>query len=110
MYIFLSGIILAVYLYASYYFFKVTFNLMSTITGDFILQVLPGWVLIAIVNSIFIKIYPTFLYGTPLLYLMLYTSVVICLISIMLLVFKKINTEKYVVLVEKIKRNRNIQP
>lgn len=82
---------------------------MSKLTMDFILQILPGWILIIIINSIIITIYPTFLYGTSLLYVALYTSVTICLICIILLIIKKIKLETYESLIEKIKGNRNIQ-
>ena len=109
MFVIISGIILLVYLYTLCYFFEISFRFTSKITADFILQILPIWLLILIVNSLVIYIYPTYLYGFLLFDLIYYTSLGICLLSIVLLTIKIFNKEVYDTLIIKIKSNRNIR-
>lgn len=104
-YVIISAIILLTYLYVCLFLLKISKSFTSKRTKDYVLQDLPGWVLILIINSLVKYIYPAFLTGSLVLNLVFYTSLIICSFSVILLIVKFFDKKLYDGLVNKIQRN-----
>jgi len=83
---------------------------MKRKSSDFIVQILPGWMLIMISSSGVLLLTPDYLTYRKILKLIMFTSVGVCFISLLLLiVVKNLSLSKYNALILKLKENRGIK-
>ncbi|KOS60100.1 hypothetical protein AN161_25215 [Lysinibacillus sp. FJAT-14222] len=108
--ILLSVLLVIVYVRFMYYLFGVLTKFMKRKSSDFIVQILPGWILLMISSSIVIMLTPDYLTYQKIFRLMMFISIGVCIISIFLLiVVKKISLNKYNTIILKLKANRGIK-
>ena len=103
-----SALLLYCYLWVCYYCFHVVLKYMSSITSDFFIQILPGWLIISLFSVIALNIYPEFLHGKSFLSFMFYVACIISIFLFVLLLIKPFNKSIYYKLMKVIKKNRNI--
>ncbi|WP_323647079.1 hypothetical protein [Lysinibacillus xylanilyticus] len=85
-------------------------KIMKQKSADFMVQILPGWILIMVSSSGVLLLTPDYLTYQNIFKLIMFTSVGVCLISLFLLiVVKKLSLSKYNALILKLKENRGIK-
>jgi len=102
------SLLLYFYLWVCYYFFNVILKYMSSISSDFFIQILPGWLIVLLFSVIALLIYPEFLHGKSLLYFIFYVACIISIFLFVLLLIKPFNKSIYYKVMKVIKKNRNI--
>ncbi|MGE7674619.1 hypothetical protein ACQKMV_13715 [Lysinibacillus sp. NPDC094403] len=108
--ILLSVLIVIAYVGLMYYIFGLLTKLMKQKSSDFMVQILPGWILIMVSSSGVLLLAPHYLTYQIIFKLIMFTSVGICLISLFLLiVVKRLSLSKYNALILKLKENREIK-
>ncbi|KOP78308.1 hypothetical protein AMS59_10535 [Lysinibacillus sp. FJAT-14745] len=94
--ILLSVLIAIVYVRFMYFIFGLLMNFMKRKSSEFIVQVLPGWILIMVSSSGVLLLTPDYLTYQKNFKLIMFTSIGVCIISLFLLiVVKKISLNKY---------------
>ncbi|MEB2299714.1 hypothetical protein LAV72_08765 [Lysinibacillus xylanilyticus] len=108
--ILLSVLMVIVYVRVMYFIFGVIMKIMKQKSADFMVQILPGWILIMVSSSGVLLLTPDYLTYQNIFKLIMFTSVGVCLISLFLLiVVKKLSLSKYNALILKLKENRGIK-
>lgn len=104
----LSAVILYLYMWTCLYIFNGVLKYMSSVSSDYIIKILPSFIIMALFSRIAITIYPQFLYGEQLLQLFFYLSGIKSLILIIALLIKPLNKSKYDSIMAAIKKDSNI--
>jgi len=108
--ILLSVLMVIVYVRVMYFIFGVIMKIMKQKSADFMVQILPGWILIMVSSSGVLLLTPDYLTYQNIFKLIMFTSVGVCFISLFLLiVVKKLSLSKYNALILKLKENRGIK-
>ena len=100
-----SATILYLYMWTCLYFFDGLLKYMSRVNSDYIIQILPSFIVISLFSKIAIHIYPEFLYGEQLLKLIFYLSGIKSLILIVLILIKPFNKSIYYSVMKAIKKD-----
>lgn len=104
----LSGFILYLYIWACTHFFNFVLKYISSVSSDFFIQILPGWLLISLFSKTAMHIYPEFLHAAYLLDFIFYLASFISIFLIVMLLIKPFNKSLYDSVMKTIKKNRNI--
>jgi len=93
-----------------YYIFGRLTKFMKQKSSDFIVQILPGWMLVMVSSGGVLLLTPDYLTYQKIFKLIMFTSVGVCFVSLFLLiVVKKLSLSKYNALILKLKENREIK-
>jgi hypothetical protein len=92
------------YLYGMFFLFRKITRIMEKKTNDFVKQILPGWLIVALTCA-FINLVSD-LPGTIYFNIMLYVSLsIISILLFLLLIVKNININMYNWIIEKLRKN-----
>ncbi len=107
--IIISSTTLILFVLGCYYLFNVIFIFTKKKTSDFFIQILPGWVLVLLISTLILQMYPKYLHGKQLIIVVFYTSLILCvLLSISIIFIKPFNKSRYYALIKKVKKDRGI--